>query len=91
MDLSFDCHGFLSNLHLLSLMASIVEWLVAELVSVYAMFIGELASFYRNYVLGYKVKDIGDTYILIVGFVSIGIPLAKVTTLWGPDVITTEL
>ena len=70
MDLSFDCHGFLSNLHLLSLMASTVEWLVAE-----------LASFYKNYVLGYKAKNIADTYILIVAFVAIGIPLALLTAL----------
>ena len=81
MDLSFDCHGFLSNLHLLSLLAGIVEWLVGEVVRVYAVFIAELASFYKNYALGYNAKDIGITYILIVGFVAIGIPLALLSAL----------
>ncbi len=85
MDLSLDCHGFLSNLHLLSLMAGIVEWLVGEVMSFYAVFITELASFYKNYALGYKVKDIGDTYILIVAFVAIGIPLTLLAARQKPS------
>ncbi len=75
MDLSFDCHGFLSNLHFLSLIASIVESLVAEVVGIYAALIAELTIFYNSHLLGYKAKGISDTYILIVGFLAVGIPL----------------
>lgn len=76
MDLSFNCHGFLSNLHLLSLIASITEWLATEVLSGYATFIAELASFYQSYLLSFKTKDSSDTYTLTIGFVAIGIPLA---------------